>query len=236
MVNPILVALDVPSGDTAMDLARSLRSHVGGYKVGLELLMSEGPDLVATIGELELPIFVDAKLHDIPNTVHGAAKQLAMKGARWVTAHAAGGESMLEAAVSGLEEGRLGHTESGILAVTVLTSIEESDLVQLGIGGSLDDQVRRLAQLAQHCGVEGIVCSPNEVGIVRSSAPDLLRVTPGIRPGSVSEDDQKRVATPEDAIRAGADYIVIGRAITKASDPVEAARHIADSIGTQEPF
>ncbi len=224
---PILVALDTPSGAHARRLATELVPHVAGFKVGLELLMGPGPSLIAELRELGRPIFVDAKLHDIPNTVEAAARQLGSAGARWVTVHASGGRPMMEAAVSGLAAGS-GDDIAGILAVTVLTSLD--DLTAVGVEVPISDQVGRLASLASTAGVEGVVCSAQEIRVCVEAAPDLIRVVPGIRPAGVAHDDQARVATPESAISEGADFLVIGRAITRAPDPAAAAAGIAETI------
>lgn len=229
--NPIIVALDVPDARTAVALARDLAPHVGAFKVGLELLMGPGPATVAAVRELGKPVFADAKLHDIPNTVRQAAAALGSAGARWVTAHASGGEAMLAAAVEGLDSGSGGHP-NGILAITVLTSLSAADLAATGIAGSPGRQVARTARLAASAGAEGVVCSVKELGDVAQVAPQLVRVTPGIRPADTSHDDQSRVATPEEAVGRGADWIVVGRAITRATDSVEAARTIFDSVAT----
>lgn len=225
---PILVALDVPTAEEAVRLAQALAPHVGGFKVGLELLMGPGPGTVGAIAQLGRPVFADAKLHDIPNTVEASAAALARMGARWVTVHASGGREQMQAAVEGLHRGA-GGREVGVLGVTVLTSLDDSDLAQIGFGRTAGSQTSRLAKLAAGSGAEGVICSPRELGVVASVAPELLKVTPGIRPGG-SDDDQKRVTTPEEAIDRGADWLVIGRPITKAPDPVEAAIQIAASI------
>lgn len=232
MVNPILVALDVASAEEALVLARRLQRSVGGFKVGLELLMGPGPAVVGLIADLGLPVFCDAKLHDIPTTVRQAAAQLARFGARWVTVHASGGREQLEAAAEGL---RVGGRDAGVLAVTVLTSMEDTDLATVGVRDSVGRQVSRLARLAQGAGAEGVICSPRELGVVREVAPALLRVTPGIRPGGSDGDDQRRTATPAEAIARGADHLVIGRPITRASDPVEAADRILAEVRGARP-
>jgi orotidine-5'-phosphate decarboxylase len=224
---PILVALDTPTAGRALALASELAPHVAGFKVGLELLMGPGPGLIADLGRFGRPIFVDAKLHDIPNTVAAASRQLGEAGARWVTVHASGGRRMMEAAVSGLAGGA-GNAEAGILAVTVLTSL--SDLAEIGIHDAVGGQVDRMARLAAAAGVEGVVCSPLEIETCMTAAPGLTTVVPGIRPGGSEHHDQARVATPEEAIGAGADYLVIGRAITMAADPAATAAAIGKSI------
>lgn len=223
MVSSLIVALDVPSLEEADPLARSLRSEVGGFKVGLELLMGEGPGAITSIGELGLPVFADAKLHDIPNTVGRASAKIRAAGARWVTVHGAGGIAMIEAAVEGMGG-------DGVLAVTMLTSLDGTDLPEIGIGATPPDYVAAIAGLATEAGCEGVICSPGEILTVRSTQPSLKIFTPGVRPEKANADDQKRVATPERAIADGADYLVIGRPITAAPDPVLAAREIAASI------
>jgi orotidine-5'-phosphate decarboxylase len=227
--NPILVALDVASAEEAVRLATSLGPHVGGFKVGLELLMGPGPGVVAALARLDKPVFADAKLHDIPNTVFRAARQLGTLGARWVTVHAAGGSRMLEAARAGLEAGAAGRP-SGVLAVTVLTSLTEEDLTESGISGSPGRLTARLAKLAAAAGCEGVICSPQELGVIAQVAPGLLKVTPGIRPGGSTPDDQRRTSSPAEAIDRGADYLVIGRAILGSADPVAAVGDILDTL------
>lgn len=227
MTNPILVALDVPATADAIALAEKVNDHVGGFKIGLELLMGENPDLIGQIRSMGKPVFVDAKLHDIPHTVAGAARQLGSAGARWVTVHASGGREMMEAAVSGLAGGST-DSDAGILAVTVLTSL--GDLGEVGVPDRISDQVGRLATLAAASGVEGLVCAASELAVVRSLVPDLIRVVPGIRPTGSEADDQARVATPHAAVAAGATYLVIGRAISRAVDPAKAAEQITRTI------
>jgi orotidine-5'-phosphate decarboxylase len=227
-VNPILVALDFPTGDQALSVAGPLVPLVGGFKVGLELLAGEGPDIIRKIGALDLPVFADAKLHDIPNTVQGAARQLGRAGARWVTIHGAGGRAMIEAAVAGLAEGR---GDAGVLVVTVLTSLDEAQLRETGVERGVESQVVALARLAFEGGAEGIVCAVPEARAAKDAAPSLQVVTPGIRGADASPDDQKRVASLGQALAAGADMVVVGRAITGAPDPVVAARALAAEAG-----
>lgn len=222
-MNPVLVALDVPTLDEARHLARDLVDHVGGFKVGMELLMGSGPRAIEAIAGIGKPVFADAKLHDIPNTVERAASRVSSAGARWVTVHAAGGQQMMEAA-------RVGMGGQGVLAVTMLTSLSSSDLAGLGIGDLADGYVTRLAKIASAAGAEGVVCSPGEIRNVKESQPGLKVFTPGVRPGGSPADDQKRVATPEAARADGADFLVIGRPITQAPDPAAAAREIAGAI------
>lgn len=224
MVNPVLVALDFPTLAQAEAMADSVATHVGGFKVGLELIMSEGPRAVETIANRGLPVFADVKLQDIPNTVSGAARGMRASGARWITVHAAGGGAMLDAAVEGMGDDR------GVLAVTVLTSLDADDLVTVGVDAPLARQVERLAALAARHGTEGVICSPHEAELVKAVSQDLLTVTPGIRVETLDAQDQKRVSTPVGALSSGADLLVIGRAITDAADPVLAAARIEAAI------
>jgi orotidine-5'-phosphate decarboxylase len=222
-VNPIIVALDMADLDDATRLAKELRDEVGGFKVGLELLTSAGPVAITTLADIGAPVFADVKLHDIPNTVGRAAARIASAGARWITVHGAGGIEMIEAANQGMGG-------SGVLVVTVLTSLSDDDLVSVGVSDSVSAQVNRLSSLAGRAGAEGVVCSPHEVLSVREVSKTLVIFTPGVRPVDVGAHDQKRVATPEMALKAGADWLVIGRPITSARDPVSAAREIAASL------
>ncbi len=225
--NPILVALDLPTAEEAVRLARTVAPYVGGFKIGLGLLHGPGPATVSALAALSKPVFADAKLHDIPSQVERAARQLGKVGARWVTAHVGGGSDMLEAAVTGLREG---SGVGGVLGVTVLTSLDEAALAAVGIPATPGRLVSRMARVAAAAGCEGIVCSPKELGVVADVAPELVKVIPGIRPGGTTDDDQRRVASPEEAIARGADYLVIGRPITRADDPAAAAANIAASL------
>ena len=231
--NPIIVALDLSGAEEAVRLAKRLAGHVGGFKIGLGLLHGPGPGTVSAIAELGRPVFADAKLHDIPSQVEGAARRLGRWGARWVTAHAGGGRVMLEAACAGIAEGSDGG--AGILGVTVLTSLDEPALAEAGIRSTPGKLVSKMARLVDASGCEGVVCSPREVKVVADVAPRLVKVIPGIRPADVASDDQVRVSTPEAAMERGADWLVIGRAITRAPDPVAAAGAIADSLARQSP-
>jgi orotidine-5'-phosphate decarboxylase len=219
----LLVALDVPDLDRAVEMARRVRPHVTGYKLGLQLLLGPAPHSIERLTELDKPLFVDAKLHDIPATVERAAYQLGKRGARWVTVHAGGGAEMLRAGVSGLREGSAGT--AGVLGVTVLTSLGASDLDDLGIAGDLQSHTQRLVALSASADCEGVICSVHEVGLVQQVS-SLITVTPGIRPESSLRDDQKRVATPGMARRVGSTYVVVGRPITTARDVASAAEAI----------
>ncbi len=216
--NPLIVALDVPTAEEAVLLARRLAPAVGGFKVGLELLSGPGPATVAAVARLGKPVFIDAKLHDIPATVGRAATALRRFGGRWLTVHAAGGPAMLEAAVDGFGD--------GVVAITVLTSLDDATLAKMGYQTSAGRLVARLSKLAAGAGCEGVVASVHELGVVRQVAPDLTVFTPGIRPEGAEVADQKRVATPGEATRRGADYLIVGRPITRAADPLAAAESL----------
>ena len=228
MVSRVLVALDVPEGDRALELATLLRPQVGGFKVGLELLMGEGPGIVTRVADLGAPVFVDAKLHDIPNTVAGAIRRLGALGPRWITVHSSGGEEMVRAAVEGLAESSGGR--AGVLAITVLTSLDAQGLVSVGVGRSLGDQAEAMSRLAAGAGAEGVVCAVPEASRVKALGLGLTVVTPGIRPVGSDKGDQRRVATPGRAMMAGADLLVVGRPITAAPDPLAAAVAVNDEI------
>ena len=225
MVSRLIVALDFPTLDEAERVAKELVDHVAGFKVGMELLMGEGPRAIGKISGLGQPVFADAKLHDIPNTVERAATRISEAGARWVTVHAAGGSEMMQAAISGMGD-------AGVLAVTMLTSLEASDLPAIGISATAEDHVLAMTRLAAAASVEGVVCSPAEISAVKRADAGLKVFTPGVRPEESATDDQKRVATPETAVRDGADYLVIGRPITRADDPAQSARKIAATIAS----
>lgn len=220
----IIVALDLPTAEAAVEMARLVSPYVAGVKIGLGLLHGPGPGTIDALVRLGLPVFADAKLHDIPSQVEAAAERLGRHGARWVTAHVGGGQTMLEAAVSGLQRGA-GSAAAGVLGVSVLTSLDASDLEQLGIQRTPGQLVSKMAGVAASAGCEGLVCSPLELNVVRQVAPDLIRVTPGVRL-TETDDDQARVATPGEAVRRGATYLVVGRPITRAADPAAAAREI----------
>jgi len=227
-VSLLVVALDVPTADEALRLADSLQPHVDGFKVGLELLMGEGPAVVSRVADLGAPVFVDAKLHDIPNTVAGAATRLGSIGARWVTVHASGGEEMMRSAVEALAAGS--DRVAGVLAVTVLTSLDQATLESVGFGRNPTEQVIEMARLAAAAGAEGVVCAVSEAMAVKALGLGLSVATPGIRPAGSDSADQKRVATPAEAIGAGANLLVVGRPITAAADPVAAAMSVQQEI------
>jgi orotidine-5'-phosphate decarboxylase len=226
--NPIFVALDTPSTEHALAIAKAVRPHVGGLKVGLEFISAQGPQGIRAVVASGLPVFVDVKFHDIPNTVAGAVRSIAPLGAAFINVHASGGGAMMAAAAQAAAEF---SPRPKVLAVTVLTSLEARDLEAMSVTCGPLQQVVRLAQLAQSAGLDGVICSPQEIAAVRDACgPDFLIVTPGVRPAGSSLDDQRRVTTPARALAAGADYLVIGRPITAAADPGEAARDIAADL------
>jgi len=225
---PIAYALDFASAQDAREAAARVAPAIGMVKVGLELFVHEGPSIVAIGREVGLPVFLDLKLHDIPETVERAVAQASHLGARLVTVHASGGRAMLKCAVArAAAEG--GHL--AICAVTVLTSLDDADLHDIGMNGSPNEAAVRLARVAFDEGVRWFVCSPAEVRSLRAAlGKDAVLVTPGVRPANAALGDQKRVATPEQAIADGADWVVIGRPIRDADDPLAAARAIASAI------
>jgi orotidine-5'-phosphate decarboxylase len=224
-VNRICAALDVPDPRAAASLAQKLAGHVGVFKVGLELFVAHGPAAVDAIRKFASPIFLDLKLHDIPQTVESAARGAAALGVSYVTVHAAGGAAMIAAARRGLGAG------PKLLAVTVLTSLDDADLAAIGLQGGAAASALRLARLAVGAGADGIVCSPNEVALLRRElGPAPLLVVPGIRPAGAAAGDQRRTGTPADAVRAGASLLVIGRPLRDAVDPAAAADAISREI------
>lgn len=222
---PIAVAIDAKDIETAATWASAVAPHVSTVKVGLELYLRYGPEVVGAVrGASGVRVFLDLKLHDIPATVAGAARGVAGLRPAILTVHAGGGADMVRAAVEAAPD-----TE--IAAVTVLTSMDEKDLEQVGLLGPARDAVRRLAVLAVGAGARALVCSPQEVALVRAEVgPDITLITPGVRPAGADKGDQSRVATPEEAIAAGADLLVIGRPITRAPDPGAAAAAIAEAV------
>lgn len=223
-MNPIFVAVDTPSMDRALELATAVRGTVGGLKLGLEFFGAQGPAGIQRIADLGLPIFLDLKLHDIPNTVAKAVEALAPLKPAILTVHAAGGHEMLFAAK------RAAPPETKVVAVTLLTSLDQGDLRDLGIERSAADQVARLAWMARDAGVDGIVCSGEEVAAAKSAWPDGYFVVPGVRPAGADVADQKRVVTPQLALERGASVLVIGRPITGAEDPARSAMDIAAGL------
>ena len=224
----IAFALDYASVDEAREAALRVAPAIGMIKVGLELFVNAGPSVVRLGEQVGLPVFLDLKLHDIPETVERAIGQAASLGARLVTVHASGGRSMLKRAV---DRAASSGGELAICAVTILTSLDDADLRDIGLAGPSTEAAVRLATMAFEEGVRWFVCSPAEVRALRGAlGAEATLVTPGVRPASAARGDQKRVATPEQAIADGADWIVVGRPIRDADDPLAAARAIADAI------
>ncbi|MWV28296.1 orotidine-5'-phosphate decarboxylase [Aurantiacibacter rhizosphaerae] len=224
MSNPIYLALDVPQLDAAKALASKVKGHIGGVKLGLEFFCAHGTHGVHEIAQLGLPLFLDLKLHDIPNTVAGAMQSLHVLEPAIMTVHASGGRAMMEDAKAAAGE------NTKVVAVTMLTSLDERDLERTGVSGSPHDHVMRLAELAQASGLDGIVCSGQEVGSVHKQWKDGFFVVPGLRPGGKATADQKRVVTPRKARDDGASVLVIGRPISRADDPLTAARDIEATL------
>ncbi len=224
MSNPVYLALDLPRLDAAIALANKVKGHIGGLKLGLEFFCAHGHHGVHEIAKVGLPIFLDLKLHDIPNTVAGAMQAIHVLEPAIVTIHAQGGRAMMEDAKAAAGE----HCK--VVAVTVLTSLDDADMDDLGIDGSAHDQALRLADLAQEAGLDGIVCSGHEVGAIHKRWKNGFFVVPGLRPAEGKLGDQKRAVTPRAARDAGASVLVIGRPISRAEDPVAAARAIEATL------
>jgi orotidine-5'-phosphate decarboxylase len=236
-VNRILVALDVASRAKAIELADRLRGAVAGYKIGKQLFTAEGPDVVRALTSRGDRVFLDLKFHDIPNTVAAAVASAIATGAWMVNVHASGGTVMMRAAA---EAARASADQSGasrplVIGVTVLTSLDDAALAEIGTTRSVVDQVVHLARLAKAAGLDGVVASPQEIAAIRAACgPDFVIVTPGIRPAAqAGKDDQARTLTPAQAVAAGASYLVIGRPITAAADPRAAAEAIAAETRTE---
>lgn len=224
MSNPIYLAVDVPTLDGALALADKVKGHVGGLKLGLEFFCAHGHHGVREMARTGLPIFLDLKFHDIPNTVASAMQAIHVLEPAIVTIHAAGGRAMMEEAKAAAGE------NCKVVAVTVLTSLDDSDLVSVGVGGSSFDQALRLADLAHTAGLDGIVCSGHEVGAIHKQWHDGYFVVPGLRPANAQVGDQKRIVTPRQARDDGASVLVIGRPISRTEDPVAAARAIEATL------
>ena len=239
-MNPVLVALDFPSAPQALALAATLHGTVAGFKIGKELFTAEGPAIVRALTERGERVFLDLKFHDIPNTVAGAVASSVSTGAWMINVHAAGGRRMMEAAAAAATATaeRLGRERPLVIGVTVLTSLDEPQLRETGVDATVLQHVVHLAALAQASGLDGVVASPHELAAIRSACgPDFLIVTPGIRPKAANvpaKDDQARTMSPREAILAGASYLVIGRPITGATDPRQAAEAIAASLRPRE--
>jgi orotidine-5'-phosphate decarboxylase len=220
-LNRICAALDLPDPQSAVQLASRLKGHVGVFKIGLELFVAHGPPVVEAIRKFGLPIFLDLKLHDIPQTVEGAARGAAKLSVQYLTVHASGGAEMIRAAKRALPDTKL-------LAVTVLTSLDEAEQRAIGIP---QDSVLRLARLAVQAGADGVVCSCWELALLRKQlGPAPLLVVPGIRPAGAAAQDQRRTGTPREAVQAGASLLVVGRPLRDAPDPAAAADSIAAEL------
>ena len=233
MHNPIIVALDVETVEAARKLVVELAPHVGAFKVGKELFVTAGPELVREIRNKGGKVFLDLKFHDIPNTVARAVAAATRLDVQMLTVHASGGPEMMEAARKAADEtaAQLKKDPPLILAVTVLTSMDSRNMEQIGLPSNVGKQVERLAMLAASSGAGGLVCSAMEIGALRPILPPKMKLaTPGIRPAGTEPGDQKRTMSPKEAIEAGADWLVIGRPIYQAEDPAQAAAQILESL------
>jgi orotidine-5'-phosphate decarboxylase len=223
----LIVALDFSSAAEAVRMAEKLRAHVGAFKIGSQLFTAEGPVVVRELATMGEKVFLDLKFHDIPSTVRAATREAARLGVTMLNVHASGGLTMMKAALDGSREGSSGPDPPLVLAVTVLTSLESDNLAEIGLSGGAEAAAIRLALLAQVASLDGVVASPREIAAIRGTCgSNFVVVTPGVRPAASAVDDQARTATPEQAIRAGADYLVVGRPITAAADPIAAAEAI----------
>ena len=224
MSNPVYLALDIPQLRAARDMAKLVQGHVGGIKLGLEFFNAHGHHGVLEIGHLGLPVFLDLKLHDIPNTVAAAMQAIHVLEPAIVTVHACGGRAMMEDAKAAAGE------NTKVVGVTMLTSLDARDLATMGIAGTPEDHVLRLAELAEKSGLDGVVCSGKEIAMVNRQWKNGYHVVPGLRPAGSAVGDQKRVVTPRQARDDGASVLVIGRPISRAEDPVAAARAIEATL------
>ena len=224
MAGGLIVALDINDQDKACDLAREVGDKVAAVKVGSQLFSVAGPDIVNRIQGAGASVFLDLKFHDIPNTVRKAVEAVSNLGVSFFTVHASGGREMISAA-------KEAAGDSKVLAVTILTSLGPHEVSEIGFGGDIGEHVVRLAELAREAGADGIVCSPLEVARLRAVLdPACILVTPGVRPAGSAVNDQARIATPAQALKSGADYLVVGRPIVKAIDPVKAVEMILDEM------
>ena len=233
MKNPIICALDTTDVGQAKTLSQQLAGNVGALKLGLEFFTANGAAGVAQIASAAFPVFLDLKFHDIPNTVAKAIKATASIDAFMMTVHTQGGAAMMRASADASSENaaKTGNNRALIVGVTILTSLDQNDLGSIGVAGNVADQAVRLAELAQKSGLDGVVCSPHEIELIRKACgPDFTLVVPGIRPAGSSAGDQKRVLTPKEARDLGASYLVIGRPITESADPKMAAGAILSSL------
>jgi len=233
ILNPLICALDTTDIDDANQLIEQLRGHIGAIKLGLEFFTANGAAGVRQLEHHKIPVFLDLKFHDIPNTVARAIKATAGINSFMMTVHTSGGRAMLQAAIDASMEVSIitGKARPMIVGITVLTSLDQADLAMTGVKDNLNDQVLRLADLAQSCRLDGVVCSPYEIAALRKHCgADFTLVVPGIRPEGSSKDDQKRTMTPAEAMQKGATHLVIGRPITEAKDPKATAAEILKSL------
>ena len=233
MKNPIIAALDVPDAEQAIKLAETIAPAVGAFKIGKELFVSAGPDIVKRVRDTGASVFLDLKFHDIPNTVAKAVASAARLDVQMLTVHCCGGSTMLKGALEGATKAaeETGNEPPLVLGVTVLTSMDDSDLNQVNINKTPEKQVIHLAKMATEAGLKGLVCSPKEITALREVLPtEVQLVTPGIRPAGSDSGDQKRVMSPAEAVQAGADWLVIGRPIYAAVNPREAAETVFKSL------
>ncbi len=231
--NPIICALDTQKVSEASHIAQEVRPHVGAVKLGLEFFTANGAAGVSKITHLGVPVFLDLKFHDIPNTVAKAIAATAGMNTFMMTVHTSGGRGMLKAAIDASDRVAqvTGKERPLVIGVTILTSLDQDDISLIGFQTTVQDQVLRLADLAQSAGLDGVVCSPFEIAPIRKACgDDLVLVVPGIRPEGSAQGDQKRILTPKQALERGADYLVIGRPITESEDRAAAAKAIADSL------
>lgn len=224
MSSPVYLALDLPQLDPALDLLRKVKAHIGGVKLGMEFFYAHGHHGVHEVARIGLPLFLDLKLHDIPNTAAAAMQAIHVLEPAIVTVHAAGGRAMMEDAKAAA------GAQCKVVGVTVLTSLDDHDLARTGVPGGAHEQVLRLAALAHDAGLDGVVCSGHEVAAVRAAWKDGFLVVPGVRPADGKSADQKRTVTPREARDAGASVLVIGRPISRAADPASAARAIEATL------
>lgn len=231
--NPIICAIDTIEVDEADILVSQIKDHIGAIKLGLEFFTANGSAGVRNLAHHRIPVFLDLKFHDIPNTVARAIKATAGIDTFMMTVHTSGGRSMLKAAIDASMEVAIltGKARPQVIGVTVLTSLDQADINMIGVNDSLNDQVARLADLAQSCGLDGVVCSPYEISVLRKQCGnDFTLVVPGIRPEGSKQDDQKRTLTPSEALAKGATHLVIGRPITQAEHPGEMAKAILSRL------
>lgn len=233
--NRLIVALDVETAGEARELFHALKDVAGMFKIGSQLFTAAGPAVAREIVKAGGRIFLDLKFHDIPNTVAAAGVEATRLGVSIFNVHALGGSGMMRRTAEAVDETaqREGIERPSVIAVTVLTSADSATLAEVGLTPDAEEQASRLARLAAQCGLDGVVASPREVVLIRDAvrSPQFLIVTPGVRPSGSAPDDQKRVMTPAEAVRAGADYLVVGRPIIKAPDPVRAALQIIEEMG-----